>query len=42
MNDIHKRINELKEEIEKHNYHYYVLDNPIISDASDIIGLSST
>ena len=32
MNDIHKRINELKEEIEKHNYHYYVLDNPIVSD----------
>ena len=33
MNDIHKRINELKEEIEKHNYHYYVLDSPIISDS---------
>ena len=32
MNDIHKRINELKEEIEKHNYYYYVLDNPILSD----------
>ena len=32
MNDIHKRINELKEEIEKHNYYYYVLDNPIVSD----------
>ena len=32
MNDIQKRINELKEEIEKHNYHYYVLDNPIVSD----------
>mgnify|MGYP000265041740 FL=1 len=32
MNDIQKRINELKEEIEKHNYYYYVLDNPIVSD----------
>ena len=32
MNDIHRRINELKKEIEKHNYHYYVLDNPIVSD----------
>ena len=32
MNDIRKRINELKEEIEKHNYYYYVLDNPIVSD----------
>tara|TARA_B100001564_G_scaffold357431_1_gene373647 strand:+ start:5395 stop:7395 length:2001 start_codon:yes stop_codon:yes gene_type:complete len=32
MNDIHIRINGLKKEIEKHNYHYYVLDNPIISD----------
>ena len=32
MNDIHKRINELREEIEKHNHYYYVLDNPIVSD----------
>jgi len=32
MNDIHQRINELKEEIEKHNYYYYVLDSPIVSD----------
>ena len=32
MNDIRKRINELKEEIEKHNHYYYVLDNPIVSD----------
>ena len=31
--DIEKRIQELREEIEKHNYYYYVLDNPIISDA---------
>jgi len=28
-----KKIDQLKEEIEKHNYQYYVLDNPIISDA---------
>ena len=27
-----QRINELCEQIEKHNYHYYVLDNPLISD----------
>ena len=32
MNDIQKRINRLKEEIQKHNYYYYVLDNPIVSD----------
>ena len=32
MNDIHQRINKLKEEIEKHNYYYYVLDSPIVSD----------
>jgi len=31
--DIEKRIQELREELEKHNYYYYVLDNPIISDA---------
>jgi len=31
--EIEKRIKELREEIEKHNYYYYVLDNPIISDA---------
>lgn len=28
----HDRIRKLCEEIEKHNYHYYVLDKPIISD----------
>ena len=27
-----KRLNELKKIIEEHNYNYYVLDNPIISD----------
>ncbi|MGC9044444.1 MAG: NAD-dependent DNA ligase LigA [Myxococcota bacterium] len=31
--DILKRAQELRDEIEKHNYYYYVLDNPIISDA---------
>ncbi|KJS88259.1 MAG: NAD-dependent DNA ligase LigA [Peptococcaceae bacterium BICA1-8] len=28
-----RKIDTLKEEIEKHNYQYYVLDNPTISDA---------
>ncbi|HWP23423.1 MAG TPA: NAD-dependent DNA ligase LigA [Candidatus Binatia bacterium] len=28
-----KEIARLRREIEKHNYHYYVLDNPLISDA---------
>ena len=28
-----RRLEELYEEIEKHNYHYYVLDQPLISDA---------
>lgn len=28
-----KRLDELKAEIEKYNYHYYVLDNPLITDA---------
>ncbi len=28
-----KHVKELREEIEKHNYHYYVMDNPLISDA---------
>ena len=32
MTDIKKRIKELRSLIEKHNYHYYVLDNPIVSD----------
>jgi len=27
------RVEELREEIRKHNYYYYVLDSPIISDA---------
>ncbi|MBI4529228.1 MAG: NAD-dependent DNA ligase LigA [Deltaproteobacteria bacterium] len=31
--DITKEILRLREEIEKHNYCYYVLDNPVITDA---------
>ncbi|MCD6038816.1 MAG: ligA [Gammaproteobacteria bacterium] len=29
----HEQIERLREEINEHNYHYHVLDNPIISDA---------
>lgn len=32
MNDIQNQIEILKNEINKHNYNYYVLDNPTISD----------
>ena len=32
MNDIIKRVKELRSLIEKHNYHYYILDDPLISD----------
>ena len=28
-----REILHLREEVEKHNYHYHVLDNPKISDA---------
>ncbi len=31
--DIKNELLSLRQEIEKHNYHYYVLDNPVISDA---------
>ena len=31
--DIQKRIEDLREQINEHNYHYYVEDSPIISDA---------
>ncbi len=31
--DIGERIKRLREEIEYHNYRYYVLDDPVISDA---------
>lgn len=31
--DITKEIQHLRQQIEKHNYQYYVLDNPILSDA---------
>ena len=33
MNDIIARAIELRELIEKHNYHYYTQDNPLISDS---------
>ncbi|OIP43906.1 MAG: DNA ligase (NAD(+)) LigA [Deltaproteobacteria bacterium CG23_combo_of_CG06-09_8_20_14_all_51_20] len=33
MEDINKEIKELREAIEHHNYRYYVLDSPEISDA---------
>lgn len=33
MKNIQSEIRHLREEIEKHNYQYYVLDAPIISDA---------
>ena len=32
MKTILDKLNEIKLSLEKHNYHYYVLDNPIISD----------
>ncbi len=32
MTDPEQRINELLEEIKQHNYQYYVLDDPLISD----------
>ena len=32
MSDIIARAIELRELIENHNYHYYILDNPLISD----------
>src|SRR5919109_2862250 len=30
---VEREILELRQEIEKHNFHYHVLDNPLISDA---------
>lgn len=33
MDSVEKRINDLKDEIRKHDYYYYVLDNPQIPDA---------
>ena len=32
MNDIQNQIETLKNDINQHNYNYYVLDNPTISD----------
>jgi NAD-dependent DNA ligase (contains BRCT domain type II) len=31
--EIIERVKKLREEIEYHNYRYYVLDSPVISDA---------
>ena len=31
--DARRRVHELREQIETHNYRYYVLDDPLISDA---------
>ena len=31
--EIKSEILRLRQEVEKHNYYYYVLDNPLISDA---------
>ena len=42
-----KRLNELKKIIEEHNYNYYVLDKPLISDydfdikLKELIGLEN-
>src|SRR3990167_7824402 len=30
---VKKQINQLRNKINEHNYHYYILDNPVISDA---------
>lgn len=32
MDDIKKKVEILRKEIEKHNYHYYILNKPLISD----------
>lgn len=32
MNDIQQKIQQLREQLRQHNYSYYVLDNPTISD----------
>ena len=32
MKDMINRAIELRKLIEKHNYHYYILDDPLISD----------
>jgi DNA ligase (NAD+) len=33
MDDIERLINELRKQINKHNYRYHVLDDPVVSDA---------
>ena len=34
MSDIADRIEQLRAEIREHNYRYYVLDDPVVSDAT--------
>ena len=41
MTDIEQKIEQLREELRQHNYNYYVLDNPIISDYDFDIKLKS-
>lgn len=33
LQEAQKKLKKLKETIEEHNYHYYILDNPVVSDA---------
>ena len=32
LDDARQKVEELRSEIRKHDYHYYVLDNPLIAD----------
>ena len=41
MTDIEQKIEQLREELRQHNYNYYVLDNPTISDYDFDIKLKS-
>ena len=41
MTDIEQKIEQLREELRQHNYNYYVLDNPTISDYDFDIRLKS-
>ena len=34
---VRERIRRLREEIERHNYQYYVLDRPLVSDADKAV-----
>ena len=45
--EVKKRINQLRQDIEQHNYNYYKLNQPVISDfefdmlMSDLLDLDS-